>query len=83
MNVGPFASRIGNRFASTSVVILGPERSEGSPESIITACGYGFRARAFGAPRKDSSRAIASAFALRLRPPAAQSLLQQLHQRGH
>ena len=31
----------------------GARAQRGSPESIITACGYGFRARAFGAPRND------------------------------
>jgi len=36
--------------ADLSTVIPGSREAVG-PESIITALGYGFRARAFGAPR--------------------------------
>ena len=38
--------------ANLSVVIPG-RREAASPESITTAREYGFRARAFGAPRND------------------------------
>ncbi len=45
--------RIPLEFAPVSPLSFrGPSVARG-PESIITACGYGFRARAFGAPRND------------------------------
>src|SRR5436190_799420 len=46
----------GDRNSAPSV-IPGPSEAR-SPESIITGGGYGFRARAFGAPRNDSGASM-------------------------
>src|SRR5712692_6480618 len=49
--------------ADLSAVI--PGRPEGpGPESILPAGGYGFRARAFGAPRNDADGSISAERAL-------------------
>src|SRR5205807_9966902 len=44
----------------TSVIPAEPQQRRG-PESILTGCGYGFRARACGAPRNDGREFRASA----------------------
>src|SRR6266700_7282978 len=43
-----------------SVIPAEPQQRRG-PESILTGCGYGFRARAYGAPRNDGREFRASA----------------------
>ncbi len=40
-----------------SIVIPG-RRAAASPESILRSMGYGFRARAFGAPRNDGGEVL-------------------------
>ncbi len=40
-----------------SLVIPGRREAPG-PESITPACDYGFRVRAFGAPRNDERKAV-------------------------
>ena len=51
MQAGPGAAKLVPRLGVASVVIPGPERKRGSPESITTSREYGFRARRCAASR--------------------------------